>query len=56
LEFWALFDGGRSVELGIDDETASSFLHSLDPCLLISSPENDQFGLIGMQTDDTQSA
>jgi len=24
-----------------------------DPCLLISSPENDEFGLIGMQTDDT---
>ena len=24
-----------------------------DPCLLISSVENDQFGLIGMQTDDT---
>ncbi|KAK2035927.1 hypothetical protein LZ31DRAFT_601700 [Colletotrichum somersetense] len=44
--WWATYSSYYRENLEMDTST-------FDPCLLISSPNNENFGLIGMQTDDT---
>jgi len=44
--WWATYNRHHRENLQMDSST-------FDPCLLISSPNNSNFGVIGMQTDDT---
>ncbi|KAK6211233.1 hypothetical protein QIS74_10497 [Colletotrichum tabaci] len=44
--WWATYHGHHRENLQME---TSSF----DPCLLVSSDEGDDFGIVGMQTDDT---